>query len=56
MLKYIKHHLLGIEGIEIFPLISLLIFSIFFVFMLILLFKNDKEYLKEVSKYPINEE
>lgn len=30
MLKYIKHHLESIDGIEIYPILSLLIFTVFF--------------------------
>ena len=30
MLKFIKHHLDSINGIEIYPIISLVIFTVFF--------------------------
>lgn len=53
MLKFIKHHLTGIDGIEIYPIISLLIFFIFFVVLFAWVFTAKKDYIKEVSQLPL---
>jgi len=54
MLKFIKHHMTSIEGIEIYPIISLLIFAIFFTALIIWVIKTDKKVIKEISKYPLD--
>jgi len=56
MLKFIKHHMETITGIEIFPLISFLIFFTFFVILLIWVFRSSKEYIAEVEKLPLDQE
>tara|TARA_R110002124_G_scaffold250978_1_gene416113 strand:+ start:243 stop:440 length:198 start_codon:yes stop_codon:yes gene_type:complete len=53
MLKFIKHHMEGISGIEIFPMISFLIFFTFFVLMLVYVLKADKQRLKVLSNLPL---
>lgn len=53
MLKFIKHHLTGIDGIEIYPIISLLIFFIFFVILFGWVFTAKKDYIKRVSNLPL---
>ncbi len=53
MLKFIKHHMETIAGIEIFPLISFLIFFTFFVLLLIWVFRSSKEYIAEVEQLPL---
>lgn len=56
MLRFIKHNLTGIDGIEIFPIISLLIFVLFFAFVItyvIRMRKNDVEFL---SAMPLENE
>ena len=53
MLKFIKHHVETIAGIEIFPLISFLIFFTFFVLLLIWVFRSSKEYIDEVERLPL---
>jgi len=55
MLKYIKHHMDSISGIEIYPIISLLIFFIFFVVLFWWVFTAKKDYLKSVSKLPLED-
>ena len=54
MLKYIKHHMESITGIEIYPLISLLIFFIFFVILFWWVFTAKKDYIKTVSNIPLD--
>ncbi len=54
MLKYIKHHMESITGIEIYPLISLLIFFIFFVVLFWWVFTAKKDYINAVSNIPLD--
>ena len=54
MLKFIKHHMEGIEGVAIYPLISLLIFFIFFAVLFVWVLKAKKEYINEVSRLPLD--
>ncbi|OYU84420.1 MAG: CcoQ/FixQ family Cbb3-type cytochrome c oxidase assembly chaperone [Flavobacterium sp. BFFFF2] len=53
MLKFIKHNLETIAGVEIFPIISLLIFFTFFVAMGVWVFTYDKKTLEERSDLPL---
>jgi len=52
MLKFIKHHMESIAGIEIYPLISLIIFFTFFVVLFWWVFTSKKEYIDKVSNIP----
>lgn len=54
MLKFIKHHMETIGGIEIYPVISFLIFFIFFVLVLIYVVKADKNTIDEIANIPLN--
>ncbi len=54
MLRYIKHHLDTISGVEIYPVISLLLFFIVFVTMLIYVYKIPKNSIEEVSNLPLD--
>ena len=47
MLKFIKHNLEGIDGVEIYPIISLLLFFIVFVTMIVFVFKLPKGRIDE---------
>lgn len=53
MLKFIKHHMETIGGIEIFPLISFLVFFAFFVAMIAWLVFSNKEEMNKVSHLPL---
>lgn len=53
MLKFIKHHMTSIDGIEIYPIISLTIFTLFFVVLLWRVIKTDKNKIEEISNYPL---
>lgn len=53
MLKFIKHHMEGIDGVAIYPIISLLIFFIFFVALFIWVGTAKKKYIEEVSNLPL---
>lgn len=53
MLKFIKHNLETIAGIEIFPVIALLIFFIFFVGLTLWVMTYKKETIEEISSIPL---
>lgn len=55
MLKFIKHNLETISGIEIYPIISLLIFFLFFVGLYVWVFTYKKEKINEMSNIPFAE-
>ena len=54
MLKFIKHNLEGIDGVEIYPIISLVLFFTVFVTMVIFFFKLPKKNIDEVSQLPLD--
>tara|TARA_R110001583_G_scaffold125274_1_gene276796 strand:- start:8080 stop:8277 length:198 start_codon:yes stop_codon:yes gene_type:complete len=54
MLKFIKHNLAGIEGVEIYPIISLLLFFIVFITMIVFVLKLPKKSIEEVSQLPLD--
>lgn len=56
MLKYIKHHLDTIAGVEIYPIISLLLFFIVFTTMLIIVIKMPKKNIDKLSNLPLDNE
>lgn len=53
MLKFIKHNMETISGIEIFPIISLLIFFFFFLGLYTWVFTYKKEKINELSQLPL---
>jgi hypothetical protein len=58
MLRFIKHHLTGIDGVSIYPIISLLIFVIFFASVMVVVVRMKKKEVDELSSLPFesNEE
>lgn len=56
MLRYIKHNLTDIEGVDIYPLISLLIFVIFFTVMFALVARMKKSRIAELSAMPLEDD
>lgn len=54
MLKFIKHHLDTIEGVEIYPIISLVLFFLVFTIMLIIVMKMPKGNIDEISNLPLD--
>lgn len=56
MLKYIKGHLEGIDGVATYPMISLLIFFIFFAMLFWWVFTASKAHIKEVSELPLDDD
>ncbi|WP_020527383.1 CcoQ/FixQ family Cbb3-type cytochrome c oxidase assembly chaperone [Flexithrix dorotheae] len=55
MLKFVKHHMESILGIEIYPMISLLIFFIFFVVVSIYVFGLTKKDVEDMGNIPLND-
>ena len=55
MLKFIKHHMETIMGIEVYPLISLLIFFTFFTVLIVWVVRSDKGYISRMAKLPLDE-
>jgi len=53
MLKFIKHHMENIAGIEIYPLISLSIFFLFFVILLAYVARMSKERIQVMESMPL---
>lgn len=56
MLKFIKHNLETISGVDIYPIISLTLFFIIFVAFFIWAMTYSKEKIKELSELPFEEE
>jgi len=54
MLRFIKGNLENIDGVQVYPIISLLIFFIFFAALFWWVFTARKEYIKEVSNIPLD--
>jgi cytochrome c oxidase cbb3-type subunit 4 len=55
MLKYIKHHMTEIDGIEIYPIISLIIFVGFFTLMGVRVWRMRSEDVQELKNYPLDQ-
>ncbi|NHM04140.1 CcoQ/FixQ family Cbb3-type cytochrome c oxidase assembly chaperone [Flavobacterium celericrescens] len=56
MLKFIKHNLETIDGVDIYPIISLSIFFVVFVSFFIWAMTYSKDKIKELSELPFKEE
>jgi cbb3-type cytochrome oxidase subunit 3 len=55
-MKFAKQYLETIEGIELYPIISLLIFFSFFVILFWWVFSAKKEYIDQMSNFPLIED
>ena len=55
-MRYIKHYLEEIAGVEIYPLISLLIFFLFFVALGYYVFSMKKTHVEYMSNKPLEED
>lgn len=55
MLKFIKHHMESIIGIEIFPLISFIIFFIFFTGLFVWVAYMKKDEVNQLAQLPLND-
>lgn len=56
MLKFIKHNLETIMGIEIFPVISFVIFFIFFIGLFVWVAKLKKAEINAIAAIPLEED
>ena len=56
MLRFIKHHMDTIQGIEIYPIISLLIFFLFFAAVVWYAVKTSDESIHVSEMLPFDEE
>lgn len=56
MLKFIKHHMTSIDGIEMYPVISFLIFFTFFILLFMYVMKIQKSTVTELAQLPLNDE
>ena len=56
MLKFIKHNLETIDGVDIYPIISLSIFFVVFVSFFIWAMTYSEDKIKELSELPFKEE
>jgi len=54
MLKYIKQHMAGISGIEIYPILSFIIFFTFFLVATWLILKADKGHIAKIARLPLD--
>lgn len=55
MLKYIKHHMETIGGIEIYPLISFIIFFAFFIGLFAYVILMRKSHINELENLPLTD-
>lgn len=53
MLKFIKHHLDTISGIDIYPVISFVIFFTFFVLLAAYVMWERREFFEEMGRLPL---
>ena len=56
MLRYIKHNLTEIDGVNIYPMISLLIFVIFFAVMFTYVARMKKSRIEELGAMPFEDD
>jgi cbb3-type cytochrome oxidase subunit 3 len=56
MLKFIKHTMETIGGIEIFPLISFLIFFIFFIALFVWVIRMSKSEVSQMAALPLEDD
>ncbi len=54
MLKFVKHNLESISGVEVYPILSLLIFFVFFVALYTWTYTYKKEKIDELSRIPLD--
>jgi cbb3-type cytochrome oxidase subunit 3 len=54
MLRFIKHNLTSMLGIEIYPLFSLVLFSVFFGLVLLYVWKMSKDRINEIAATPLD--
>lgn len=53
MMKFAKHSMENIAGVEVFPLISLGIFFTFFLLLGLYIWRTDKRFFSNMSELPL---
>lgn len=53
MLKFVKHHMESIFGIEVFPLISFVMFFLFFLAVTWYVYGRDKSFFTRIGNLPL---
>jgi fructose-specific phosphotransferase system IIC component len=56
MLRFIKHNLTSIDGIQFYPLLSLLIFVVFFIVVIAMVIKMSKAEVVELGDLPFEKD
>ena len=56
MLKFIKHNMETIVGIEVFPIISFIIFFVFFIGLFVWVAKMQKSEVNFMAAMPLDED
>ena len=56
MLRFIRHNLTSIKGVEIFPMLSLLIFVLFFAVVITRVIRMSKSEVIELGEIPLLED
>ena len=55
MLKFIKHHLNTIEGVDLFPLMAFVIFMTVFIIASLLVLTRDRRSIKHLEELPFSD-
>lgn len=55
MLRFVKHHMETIAGVEIYPLVSFLIFFTFFIGLLAYVLLMKRRHIEELENLPLTE-
>ena len=56
MMKFVKHYMETIAGIEIYPLISLCIFFLFFIVLIVYVVRMNKSEVAWMESLPLEKE
>ncbi len=55
MLKFIKHHLTSIDGVELFPLIAFVLFLLVFIASSVMVLTSDRRRIKQLEELPFSD-
>lgn len=55
MLRFVKEHMVDIDGVEVFPIIALLLFSVFFGGLLWRTFTLKKKHVDYLKNIPLDD-
>jgi len=54
MLKFVKHYMSSIDGVEIFPLFSFIVFFLFFIALGYFVHKLSKNHVAQMAELPLD--